>query len=44
MLAGFVLVPLVSVLTKAPDRRFTDALFSCYDRTHPVPARQALGQ
>ena len=42
MLAGFVIVPLVSILTKAPDRRFTDALFACYDRPHPVAAKTAL--
>ena len=42
MLAGFVIVPLVSVFTKAPDRRFTDALFACYDRPHPVAAKTAL--
>ena len=44
MVAGFAIVPLVSLVTKAPDRRFTDQLFSCYDRTHPVPAKTALGQ
>ena len=42
MLAGFVIVPLVSFLTKAPDRRFTDALFACYDRQHPVSAKVSL--
>ena len=42
MLAGFVIVPLVSALTKAPDRRFTDRLFACYDRPHPVAAKTAL--
>ena len=42
MLAGFVIVPVVSFLTKAPDRRFTDALFACYDRSHPVAAKTAL--
>ena len=42
MLAGFVIVPVVSVLTRAPDRRFTDALFACYDRSHPVAAKTAL--
>ena len=42
MLAGFVIVPVVSVLTWAPDRRFTDALFACYDRPHPVAAKTAL--
>ena len=44
MLAGFVIVPLVSVLTKAPDRRFTDALFACYERTRQVSAKNDLGE
>ena len=43
MLAGFVIVPLVSFVTKAPDRRFTDALFTCYDRPRQVPAKTDLG-
>ena len=43
MLAGFVIVPLVSFVTKAPDRRFTDALFSCYERTRQVMAKTDLG-
>ena len=42
MLAGFVIVPLVSLVTKAPDRRFTDQLFACYDRQHPVASKTAL--
>ena len=42
MLAGFVIVPLVSLVTKAPDRRFTDKLFACYDRQHPVASKTAL--
>ena len=44
MLAGFVIVPLVSVFTKAPDRRFTDALFACYERTRQVSAKNDLGE
>ena len=44
MLAGFVIVPVVSFLTKAPDRRFTDALFACYDRPRQVAAKTALGE
>jgi len=44
MLAGFVIVPLVSVLSKAPDRRFTDALFACYERTRQVSAKNDLGE
>ena len=43
MLAGFVIVPVVSWLTKAPDRRFTDALFACYDRPRQVTAKTDLG-
>ena len=44
MLAGFVIVPLVSLVTKAPDRRFTDALFACYERTRQVTAKNDLGE
>ena len=44
MLAGFVIVPVVSVLTRAPDRRFTDALFACYERPRQVAAKTALGE
>ena len=43
MLAGFVIVPLVSVLSRAPDRRFTDRLFECYDRPRQTAAKRALG-
>ena len=43
MLAGFVIVPLVSFFTKAPDRRFVDKLFSCYEKTHQVAAKSDLG-
>ncbi|MGN0846888.1 MAG: sodium:solute symporter [Kiritimatiellia bacterium] len=44
MLAGFAIVPLVSLVTKAPDRRFTDALFACYDRPRQVTAKSDLGE
>ena len=44
MLAGFVIVPVVSFFTKAPDRRFTDALFACYERTRQVTAKNDLGE
>ena len=43
MLAGFVIVPVVSFITKAPDRRFTDALFACYERPRQVTAKTDLG-
>ena len=44
MLAGFVIVPVVSWLSKAPDRRFTDALFACYERTRQVTAKTDHGE
>ena len=44
MLAGFVIVPVVSWLSKAPDRRFTDALFACYERPRQVTAKTDLGE
>ncbi len=43
MLAGFVIVPLVSAFTKAPARAFVDKLFSCYEKTHAVAAKSDLG-
>ncbi len=44
MLAGFIIVPVVSWLSKAPDRRFTDALFACYERPRQVTAKTDLGE
>ena len=43
MLAGFVIVPVVSFFSKAPDRRFVDKLFSCYEKTRQVAAKSDLG-
>lgn len=43
MLAGFVIVPVVSWVTRAPDRVFTDKLFECYDRLRQTAAKRALG-
>ena len=42
MLAGMVIVPLVSVITKAPDRQTVDQIFSCYDRKVVVKAKDAI--
>ena len=44
MLAGFVIVPVVSAFTKAPDRRIVDDAFSCYDKKVLVPVRESLGE
>ena len=43
MAAGLILVPLVSILTKAPDRALVDDMFSCYNTLVTVPAKEALG-
>ena len=42
MLAGLILVPVVSLITKAPARDKVDAAFSCYDKMVTVPQREAL--
>ena len=43
MLAGMVIVPLVSLLTPAPARAKVDQIFSCYDRKVIVRARESIG-
>ena len=42
MLAGMVIVPVVSLLTPAPDREAVAAMFASYDRKVVVPASTAL--
>ena len=43
MLAGLVIVPVVSVLTPKPDTAFVDETFACYDKTTSVKQKTALG-
>ncbi|MCL1795899.1 MAG: sodium:solute symporter [Clostridia bacterium] len=43
MLAGLLIVPLVSAVTKAPDKAAVDGCFSCYDEMVSVKVRDALG-
>ncbi len=43
MIAGLVIVPVVSLFTPAPDKKLVDDAFSCYDRKVLVPQREALG-
>ena len=38
-----LIVPLVSVFTKAPDRAIVDDAFSCYEIKVSVSARESLG-
>ena len=43
MLVGLVIVPIVSMITKAPDKDMVDTAFECYDRTVTVKMRESLG-
>ena len=43
MLAGLAIVPLVSALTRAPDKASVESCFSCYEETVSVKIRDALG-
>ena len=44
MLAGLVLVPLVSAFTAPPEKALVDDAFSCYDKRVLVRQREALGE
>ena len=43
MVAGLILVPVVSLFTKAPERALLDDMFACYNTMVTVPAKEALG-
>ena len=43
MLAGLVIVPVVSLFTKAPDQAYIERVFSCYDKKVVVSAMHAIG-
>ncbi len=42
MIAGLILVPLVSLVTKAPAKADVDNIFSCYDRKVVVTAKDSI--
>lgn len=42
MIAGLVIVPVVSLLSKAPEKKLVDDIFSCYDRKVVVKAKDAI--
>ena len=44
MLGGLIIVPIVSLLTKKPDKSEVDEIFSCYDKTVTVSAKDSLGE
>jgi len=43
MLAGLIIVPVVSAFTKAPDKGALESCFSCYEETVRVKVSEALG-
>lgn len=42
MLAGFIIVPVVSLFTKKPDKAIIEGAFACYNEKVLVSAKQAL--
>ena len=44
MLAGLVIVPVVSLLTKPPKKEHIDQVFSCYEKQVVVSATDAIGE
>ena len=44
MLGGLVLVPVVSLFTKSPDKETVNNAFECYNRKVTVSAKESLGE
>ena len=44
MLAGLVIVPVVSLLTQPPKKEFVEKVFSCYNKKVLVPVTDAYGE
>ena len=44
MIAGLIIVPIVSLITPKPDEKKVDEIFSCYDQTVMVPETENLGR
>ncbi len=44
MIAGLVIVPVVSLFTRAPDKSVTDNVFLCYDKKVLVSQKDAIGE
>ena len=44
MIAGLILVPVVSLLTPKPSQKLVEDAFSCYEEKVLVSQRQALGE
>ncbi|MCM1262942.1 MAG: sodium:solute symporter [Butyrivibrio sp.] len=43
MLAGLVIVPVVSMFTKAPDKKYLEETFACYEKKVTVPVKDSIG-
>ena len=44
MIAGLILVPIVSLVTPKPDKQLVEETFACYDEKVLVPQSSALGE
>lgn len=44
MLAGFVIVPVVSAFSNKPDKALVDDAFACYEKKSTVTQKEALGE
>jgi len=42
MVANLILIPIISLITKKPDKNIVDNAFACYDGTVTVPASRSL--
>ena len=42
MIAGLIIVPVVSLVTPKPDRKLVDDAFACYEEKVLVAQREAL--
>ena len=44
MIAGLVIVPVVSLVTRAPDKKRLEDVFSCYERKVTVTVKDSIGE
>ena len=44
MLIGLVIVPVVSLLTKKPEKETVDEIFSCYEKKVTVSSKESIGE
>ncbi len=44
MLAGLVIVPVVSMVTKAPEQKTLENIFSCYEKKVTVSVKDSIGE